>query len=127
MAFKSPKFTDKSVYYPFVHCNRLSFLSSTCAGIRFGLATTTTAGSMQSLTFEQQLTEYLKQKQMTTTAAPLIRFPFDFKFQVAREFHILDFGFVHLLNLDSHVFVLLLVQNKTASKKPQVGARIGNL
>jgi hypothetical protein len=46
--------------------------------------------AMQSLTFEQELTEYLKQKQMITTAVPLIRLPFDFKFQVAREFHILD-------------------------------------
>jgi hypothetical protein len=32
--------------------------------------------AMQSLTFEQQLTEYLRQKQMTTPAAPLIKLPF---------------------------------------------------
>jgi hypothetical protein len=54
--------------------------------------------AMQSLTFEQQLTEFLRQKQFTTTAAPLIKFPFDFKFQVAREFHIFEF-FIFLILL----------------------------
>jgi hypothetical protein len=60
---------------------------------------------MQSLNFEQQLTEYLKQKQMTTTAAPLIRLPFDFKFQIAREFHILDlFIFLTLIAMCLYFF-----------------------
>jgi hypothetical protein len=45
LTFTSPKLTDNSVYHSFVHCNRLPFLSSVCAGIRSGLATTTTAGS----------------------------------------------------------------------------------
>jgi hypothetical protein len=54
--------------------------------------------AMQSLTFEQQLNEYLKQKQITTTTAPLIKFPFDFKFQVARDFHIFEF-FIFLILL----------------------------
>jgi hypothetical protein len=54
--------------------------------------------ALQSLTFEQQLTEYLRPKQMTTPAALLIRLPFDFKFQVAREFHIFElFIFLTLL------------------------------
>jgi hypothetical protein len=52
--------------------------------------------AMQSLTFEQQLAEYLRQKQFSTTAAPLIKFPFDFKFQVAREIHIFEF-FIFLI------------------------------
>jgi hypothetical protein len=54
--------------------------------------------AMQSLTFEQQLNEYLKQKQITTTTAPLIKFPFDFKFQVARDFHVFEF-FIFLILL----------------------------